>query len=155
TACCELLRTRFDPSVESVQYLDNIRKASERGAALTRQLLAFSRRQPLQPRVLDLNERLKEVSKLLRPLMGDDVKILLPLGSTPAIVEADPSQLDQIVLNLAVNARDAMPSGGKLILETAVKLFDQAFAAQHPPMTAGRYVMLAVSDNGIGMDQVT
>src|SRR5262249_35459608 len=88
-------------------------------------------------------------------LMGDDVKILLPLGSTPAIVEADPSQLDQIVLNLAVNARDAMPSGGKLILETAAKLFDQSFAAQHPPMTAGRYVMLAVSDNGIGMDQVT
>ena len=155
TACSELLRNRIDAKPESSQYLDNIRKASERGASLTRQLLAFSRKQPVQPRVLDLNERLKEVSKLVRPLMGDDVHIILPSTSAPAIVEADPGQLDQIVLNLAVNARDAMPNGGKLILETATQDFDEAFARQHPPMTAGRYVMLAVSDNGFGMDQAT
>ena len=155
TACGELLRGRVDAHSESSQYLDNIKKAAERGASLTRQLLAFSRRQPVQPKILDLNERLKEVSKLLRPLMGDDVKIVLSPSSAPAIVEADAGQLDQIVLNLAVNARDAMPNGGKLILEVATQNFDEVFAEQHPPMTAGRYVMLAVSDNGCGMDQVT
>jgi len=154
-ACSELLRGRVDAHSESSQYLDNIKKAAERGASLTRQLLAFSRRQPVQPKILDLNERLKEVSKLLRPLMGDDVKIVVSPSSAPAIVEADAGQLDQIVLNLAVNARDAMPNGGKLILEVASQNFDDAFAEQHPPMTAGRYVMLAVSDNGCGMDQVT
>lgn len=155
TACSELLRHHVDASAGASQYVDNIRKASERGASLTRQLLSFSRRQPIQPRVLDVNERLKEVSKLLRPLMGDDVQIVLPSNRAAAIVEADPGQLDQIVLNLAVNARDAMPRGGKLIVETATQQFDEAFARQHPPMTAGRYVMLAVSDNGVGMDQAT
>lgn len=155
TACSELLRSHVDASVRSAQYVDNIRKASERGASLTRQLLSFSRRQPIQPQVLDLNERLKEISKLLRPLMGDDVQIVLPPSVASAIVEADPGQLDQIVVNLAVNARDAMPRGGKLIIETATQQFDEVFARQHPPMTAGRYVMLAVSDNGVGMDQNT
>jgi len=155
TASCELLSGRVDPTALGLPYIDNIRKAAERGASLTHQLLSFSRRQPLQPRLLDLTERLKEVSKLLRPLMGDDVQVLLQPGPQPAIVEADGGQLDQIVLNLAVNSRDAMPRGGKLILETVVTDFDQAFAAQHPPMTAGRYVMLAVSDNGTGMDETT
>ncbi len=102
-----------------------------------------------------MNDRLKEVSKLLRPLMGDDVEIaLLPRAAT-AIVEADPGQIDQIVINLAVNARDAMPHGGKLILETSVFDFDEAFAREHPTISVGRYVMLAVSDNGIGMDEAT
>ena len=155
TASCELLRSRMEPAVAGIPYVDSIREAAERGASLTRQLLAFSRRQPLQPRLLDLNHRLSEVSKLLRPLLGDDVQVALGLGPESAIVEADPSQLDQIVINLAVNSRDAMPRGGKLILETAVRNFDEAFAAQHPPMTAGRYVMLAVSDNGAGMDEAT
>jgi PAS domain S-box-containing protein len=154
-ACGELLRSRVDSNPESQQFLDNLRQATERGASLTRQLLAFSRKQPVQPRILDVNERLKEVSKLVRPLVGDDVQITILPSSEPSIVEADPSQLDQIILNLAVNARDAMPKGGKLILETAIKDFDQAFAEQHPPMTAGKYVMLAVSDNGLGMDQAT
>jgi PAS domain S-box-containing protein len=154
-ACGELLRSRVDSNPESQQFLDNLRQATERGASLTRQLLAFSRKQPVQPRILDVNERLKEVSKLVRPLVGDDVQITILPSSESSIVEADPSQLDQIILNLAVNARDAMPKGGKLILETAIKDFDQAFAEQHPPMTAGKYVMLAVSDNGLGMDQAT
>ena len=152
TACSELLRSRADE--ESAEYIDNIREAAKRGASLTRQLLAFSRRQPVQTQLLDLNERLKEVNKLLRPLMGDDVEIaLLPRPAT-AIIEADPGQLDQIVINLAVNARDAMPRGGKLILETAAFDCDESFAREHS-MTAGRYVMLAVSDNGTGMDEVT
>ena len=153
TACSELLRRRVDS--ESLEYLDNIHEAARRGAALTRQLLAFSRRQPVQTQLLDLNERLKEVSKLLRPLMGDDVEIVLLPRSATAIIEADAGQLDQIVMNLAVNARDAMPRGGRLALETGVSDFDEAFAREHPAMSAGRYVMLAVSDNGIGMDQAT
>ena len=153
TACSELLRSRVDAS--SLEYIDNIREAAKRGASLTRQLLAFSRRQPVQTQVLDLNERLKEVSKLLRPLMGDDVEIVLLPRPATAIVEADPGQLDQIVINLAVNARDAMPRGGKLIIETAVFDFDESFAREHPSMIAGRYVMLAVSDNGTGMDEAT
>jgi len=152
TACSELLRSRVDE--ESAEYIDNIREAAKRGASLTRQMLAFSRRQPVQTQLLDLNERLKEVNKLLRPLMGDDVEIaLLPRPAT-AIIEADPGQLDQIVINLAVNARDAMPRGGKLILETAAFDCDESFAREHS-MTPGRYVMLAVSDNGSGMDEVT
>ncbi len=155
TACCELLRSRVQLNGGS-QYLDNIQEAARRGAALTRQLLAFSRRQlSVQPRLLDLNESLKEVTKLLRPLMGDDVQIIVRQGTDSAVVESDPAQLDQIVLNIAVNARDAMPKGGKLILETSVQEFDAALAEQHPPMKAGRYVLLAISDNGVGMDAVT
>ena len=152
TACTELLRGRVDG--DSLEYVDNIREAAKRGAALTRQLLAFSRRQPVQTQMLDLNERLKEVSKLLKPLMGDDVEIMLPSPSGSAIVEADPGQLDQIVLNLAVNSRDAMPHGGKLIIETGVFDLDASFAREHS-MSPGRYVMLAVSDNGMGMDEAT
>ncbi|HET9309383.1 MAG TPA: PAS domain S-box protein [Candidatus Sulfotelmatobacter sp.] len=153
TACSELLRSRVQG--DAVEYIDNIREAGKRGASLTRQLLAFSRRQPLQVQVLDLNDRLKDVSKLLKPLMGDDVEIVLSPRPGTAIVEADPGHLDQIVVNLAVNARDAMPRGGKLIIETAVFDFDESFVREHPSMKAGRYVMLAVSDNGVGMDEAT
>jgi PAS domain S-box-containing protein len=152
TACSELLRDRV--SGDSLEYIDNIREAAKRGASLTRQLLAFSRRQPVKMQVLDLNERLKDVSKLLRPLMGDDVEIVLAPRSATAIVEADAGQLDQIVINLAVNARDAMPRGGRLIIETSVFDFDESFAREHT-MAAGRYVMLAISDNGVGMDEAT
>jgi CheY-like chemotaxis protein len=109
----------------------------------------------VQVQVLDLNERLKDVSKLLKPLMGDDVEIVLSPRPGTAIVEADPGQLDQIVVNLAVNARDAMPHGGKLIIETAVFDFYESFVREHPAMKAGRYVMLAISDNGVGMDEAT
>jgi two-component system cell cycle sensor histidine kinase/response regulator CckA len=153
TACSELLRDRVDAA--SGEYLDNIREAAKRGAALTRQLLAFSRRQPAQTQLLDLNHRLREVSKLLRPLMGDDVEVVLLPRSTTAIVEADPGQLDQVVMNLAVNARDAMLRGGKLVVETGVFDCNESFAREHPAMHVGRYVMLAVSDTGHGMDEAT
>ena len=155
TACSELLQSRIRPGTVPPEYVDNIREAAKRGATLTRQLLIFSRRQTAQAQVLDINERLKELSKLLRPLMGDDVEISLLARSTSAIAELDPGHLDQVVVNLAVNARDAMPNGGKLIVETAAIDFDEAFARQHPPMKAGSYVMLAISDNGCGMDQAT
>ena len=129
-----------------------MRKAAERGATLTRQLLAFSRQQVVQTTVLDLNARLRETSKLLRPLMGDDVEIVI-ISRPSAVVEGDPVQLDQVILNLAVNARDAMPKGGKLVLETSNIEMDETMAAQHAPLTAGKYVQLTVSDNGTGMDQ--
>lgn len=152
TACMELLRSRVQP--ENLEYVDNVAEAAKRGAALTRQLLAFGRRQPLQAQILDLNERLKEASRLLKPLMGDDVDILLPSRGATAVVEADPGQLDQILLNLAVNSRDAMPHGGKFIIDTGVFDLDESFAREHS-MTRGRFVMLAVSDTGIGMDEAT
>jgi len=154
-ACSELLRGHLEPDTEYLEYVDNIRKAADRGAALTRQLLSFSRKQPVHPRLLDLNERLREVSKLLRPLMGDDVEVSVRPRSESAIVEADPGQFDQIVLNLAVNARDAMPDGGRLMIETAVQQFDESFAERHHPMVPGRYAMLSISDNGVGMDKDT
>ena len=154
-ACTEFLRDRIESAAESSIYVENIKKAIERGSALTRQLLAFSRSSAIQPRILDLNERLKDVSKLLRPLMGDDVEVLIVSRSPSAVVEADPGQLDQIVVNLAVNARDAMPRGGKFILETGTAKFDEAFAEQRQAVPAGKYVVLAISDTGNGMDEAT
>lgn len=153
SACTELLRSRVDQ--DAAEYVDNIREAAKRGSSLTRQLLAFSRRQTAQTQIFDLNERLKDVTKLLRPLMGDDVEVALLAKGETAVLQADPAQLDQIVVNLAVNSRDAMPRGGKLIIETGMVEFDDVFAADHPPMAGGRYVMLAISDNGIGMSEET
>jgi PAS domain S-box-containing protein len=155
TACTELLRDRIDPGGDSGQYIENIRKAVERGTSLTRQLLAFTRKSSLQPQLIDLNTRLKDVIKLIQPLMGDDVEIVVVPRDPSAVIEIDPGQLDQIVLNLAVNSRDAMPRGGKFILETAAVELDEVFTSQHRPMKEGPHVMLAVSDTGIGMDQAT
>ncbi len=155
SACAEILRDHIVDAPLPVELIGHIRDASKRGASLTRQLLAFSRKQPTQPKVLDLNERLKDVCKLLRPLMGDDIKVVFSPRTEVAFVHADPSQLDQIVVNLAVNSRDAMPNGGKFVMETATTDFDEDFARQHPPMVPGRYVMLAVSDEGTGMDEAT
>ncbi|MFY9911140.1 MAG: PAS domain S-box protein, partial [Candidatus Sulfotelmatobacter sp.] len=154
-ACAEFLRDRIDAASEPAIYVENIKKATDRGAALTRQLLAFSRKQVVKPVILDLNDRLKDITKLLRPLMGDDVEIQVAPRTQSAIVEADPGQLDQIVMNLAVNAKDAMPKGGRFILETDVVDFDQHFADQHQPLKPGKYVMLAVSDTGSGMEKET
>jgi len=154
-ACTEFLRDRIDSAAEASIYVDNIRNAIERGTALTRQLLTFSRTSAIQPQILDLNDRLKDIGKLLRPLLGDDIEVLIVSRSASAVIEADPGQLDQVVVNLAVNARDAMPRGGKFILETGAAQFDEAFAAQHQAMSAGKYVQLAVSDTGHGMDETT
>jgi PAS domain S-box-containing protein len=154
-ACSEFLRDRIDPASEPSVYVENIKKAIERGRSLTKQMLAFTRTSAVQPRILDLNERLREISKLLRPLLGEDIEILIVPRSASAVVEIDPGQLDQIVVNLAVNARDAMPRGGKFILETGAVRFDEGFAAQQQEMAAGKYVLLAVSDTGSGMDEAT
>jgi PAS domain S-box-containing protein len=154
-ACTEFLRDRIDPAAEPSLYVENIRKATERGTSLTKQMLSFSRTSVVQPRILDLNERLREVSKLLRPLLGEDVDVLIVPKTDSTVVEADPGQIDQIVVNLAVNARDAMPRGGKFILETSSVRFHESFAEQQQAMPAGKYILLAVSDTGSGMDEAT
>jgi hypothetical protein len=132
-----------------------IRGAAFRAAGLTRQLLAFSRKQVIEPRVLDLGAVLAEMEKLLRRLIGEDIEMTTrrPEGLGP--VRADPGQIEQIIMNLVVNARDALPQGGKLTLETANVDLDEAYARRHPGARPGRYVMLAVSDNGVGMDAET
>ena len=155
TSCTEFLRDRIDPAAPPSVYVENIRKATERGTSLTKQMLAFSRTSAIQLQILDLNERLREISKLLRPLLGDDVEILIVPRSPSAIIEADPGQLDQIVVNLAVNARDAMPRGGRLTIETSNIEFDNSYARSPIALAPGRYVMLAVTDNGMGMDAET
>ncbi len=154
-ACTEFLRDRMDPAAEPSVYVENIRKAIDRGTALTRQLLAFSRTPAIKAQILDLNDRLKDISKLLRPLLGDGIEIVIVSRPGLTVVEADPGQLDQVVVNLAVNARDAMPKGGKLILETGEVEFDEALAGRHGDLAPGKYVLLAVSDTGIGMDEAT
>jgi signal transduction histidine kinase/ActR/RegA family two-component response regulator len=155
SVCAEMLQSQVDHNPRSLKYLSNIGDAVQRGSQLTRQLLAFSRQQVVKPRVLDLNERLRDVGKMLQPLMGDDIEIVIAPKPDCAQIEADPGQIDQIVVNLAVNARDAMPRGGRFILETNLVDLDESFAASNPPVKAGKYVVLAVSDNGTGMDEAT
>ncbi len=132
-----------------------IRDASVRAVSLTRQLLAFSRRQVIDPRVLDLNAAVASAAKLIARLIGEDVKLSVVLAPDLGRVRADPAQIEQTILNLAVNARDAMASGGALSIETANVDLDEAYAAATPGVAAGPYVMLAVSDTGTGMDAET
>jgi len=130
-----------------------IRAAGERAAGLTQQLLAFSRRQLVQPKVVNLNEVAGEIRKMMARLIGDDIELRTNLSPDLGNIVADAGQLQQIIMNLAVNARDAMPSGGTLSIETANVEIDGIATAAHPEMRAGRYAMLAVSDTGTGMTQ--
>jgi len=132
------------------------RQAALRAADLTRQLLAFSRQQVLAPRVLDLNDVVRDFERLLRRLIGEDVELHIVLAPGPAAtIRADPSQLEQVLVNLAVNARDAMPGGGILTIETANVALDDAYAANQPLVAAGDYMMIAMTDTGTGMDEET
>jgi nitrogen-specific signal transduction histidine kinase/CheY-like chemotaxis protein len=132
-----------------------ILKAADRAAGLTRQLLAFSRKQILQPRVLDLNSVMGDMDKMLRRLIGEDVELKTRLQEHLGSVMADPGQMEQVIMNLAVNARDAMPEGGSLLLETRDVELDESYVQVHPSTRSGPHVMLAVSDTGCGMDQET
>jgi PAS domain S-box-containing protein len=136
-------------------YVNEIRNASGRAASLTRQLLAFSRQQVLAPRVLGLNAVVANIEKMLKRLIGEDVDLVTNLGESLWPVKADPGQLEQVLLNLAVNARDAMPNGGVLTITTANVEMDSASAQTHFPLSPGPYVLLAFNDTGIGMDAET
>jgi two-component system, cell cycle sensor histidine kinase and response regulator CckA len=135
--------------------LEEIRRAAIGAAGLTRQLLAFSRQQVLEPRVLNLNDVLSAAGKMLQRLLGEDVALQLTLASDLGNVKADPGQLEQVIMNLAVNARDAMPDGGKLTIETANIDLDASYAAQHAVVAPGSYVLFTVTDTGSGMDEPT
>jgi PAS domain S-box-containing protein len=132
-----------------------IRSAADRVAGITRQLLAFSRKQVLSPRVIDLNDVMLNLDTMLRRLIGEDVEVLTVPGRDLGAVRADPGQIEQVIMNLALNARDAMPNGGKLTFETENMELDASYASEHEPLQPGRYVMLAVSDTGTGMSPDT
>ncbi|MGO8786710.1 MAG: PAS domain S-box protein [Terriglobia bacterium] len=136
-------------------HMEEVKKASDRAARLTRQLLAFGRQQVLAARALDLNALVADVERMLRRLIGEDIELVLVPGAALGTVKADPGQIEQILVNLAVNARDAMPEGGRLVIETANVELDDAYAHSHTVVTPGRYVMLAISDTGFGMDAAT
>jgi PAS domain S-box-containing protein len=155
TGYSDILKTDLSLDDPKRAKLEEIHKAGQRAASLTRQLLAFSRKQPMQPVVLDLNSLVSETDKMLRPLIGEDIELILVRESKSARVKADRGQVEQILMNLAVNARDAMPEGGKLIIKIANADLDESYVRQHPYAKTGRYVMLCVSDSGSGMDQET
>ena len=144
----------FDPA-DALTMVASITDAAERATALTSQLLAFSRQQIVRLRVLDFNTAIHSVEPMLRPLIGENITLRLKLDPDCGNVRMDPSQLDQILVNLAVNARDAMPSGGAITIETGNATFDEPYAIEHFDVTAGRYAFLVVSDTGVGMDRVT
>jgi len=147
----ELLEDRI--AVEDREAVEEILKAGLRAASLTRQLLAFSRQQVLEPRVLDLNHVVSDTEKMLRRLVGEDVSFRTHLEAQLGAVKADPGQIEQILMNLVVNARDAMPEGGELLIETASVVMDEAFVRRYPyPVKTGSYIELAVTDSGVGMD---
>ena len=151
----QLVRAGLGPDHPLGRRVDEVLGAAERAAKLTRQLLAFSRRQVLKPRAFSLNAELADMQQMLLRIVGEDVRIDVHLAPDLGHVRADPVQIEQVVMNLVVNARDAMPKGGVLVLETANATFDDGYAAIHPPAQAGPFVMLAVSDTGIGMDAET
>jgi signal transduction histidine kinase/CheY-like chemotaxis protein len=151
----DLLLEDLDARDPKRQDVEEIRAAAQRAATLTRQLLAFSRKQVLQSRVLDLNAVVQALEKMLQRLIGEDVELVFSPGADLRPVRADPGQIEQVILNLAVNARDAMPRGGKLTIETANVELDATYVRDHHGAVPGRYVLLAVSDTGVGMEPET
>ena len=155
TGYSELLSDRLVADGSLHGYADEIKKAGERAASLTRQLLTFSRKQVLSPQLLDLNTIVSNTEKMLRRLIGEDVELRLVKGTDLEYTKADAGQLEQIIMNLVVNSRDAMPHGGKLTIETANVYLDEVYTGSRVDVAPGPYVMLAVTDTGIGMDAQT
>ena len=151
----ELALEALAPDHPAQSSLDEVLAAAKRAAGLTRQLLAFSRKQVMRPETVDLNPLTRELERMLRPLLGEDIELRLELGEGVGTVVVDPSQIQQVIMNLAINARDAMPQGGTLTIETANTEFAEDYTDTHPPAVPGRFVMLAVSDTGAGMDAET
>jgi two-component system cell cycle sensor histidine kinase/response regulator CckA len=150
-----VLKKSLDKSAPNYEFALEIEKAGQRAASLTRQLLAFSRQQVLTPSVLNLNSLVTDMEKMLPRLLGEDIDVSVSLDPQLGNVKADQSQIEQVIMNLAVNARDAMPSGGKLEIKTANVEMDYAFTRDHPGSNTGSYVMLAISDSGSGMTPET
>jgi len=155
SGCSEMLLMRLSPNHPEAEYVEQIRQAGERAAALTRQLLAFSRQQVLSAQVLDLNQIVQSAERLLRRLIGEDITLITVLESRLGRIMADPGQLEQVIMNLAVNARDAMPQGGVLRIETKNFETGEGHSQLHHEVAPGRYVLCSISDTGFGMDETT
>jgi PAS domain S-box-containing protein len=151
----ELLEEQLGENHKQQKNVGEIKKAGQRAASLTRQLLAFSRQQVLEPRVLNLNVVVAETEKMLQRLIGEHIELATCLAADLGQVKADPGQIEQVMMNLVVNARDAMPEGGRLTVETCNAELDEAYAFQNAPTIPGRYVALLVTDTGVGMDVAT
>jgi len=152
--CAQLLEEQTNR--ETAQHLvGHIKQATEKAASLTKQLLAYSSQQVLAPQILEVNGVVQKIEPLLRRAIGEHIDIQLKLGSNLGRVKADPGQLEQVIMNLALNARDAMPEGGKLFFETCDVDVDEAYAQQHSSIAPGPYVLLSVSDTGVGIDSST
>jgi len=151
----QVLKRTLPPGTAFLEHAEEIEKAGQRAASLTRQLLAFSRQQVLAPAVLNLNCLISEMEKMLPRLIGEDIEIVMALDPAIGRVKADHGQLEQVVMNLAVNARDAMPDGGKLVITTDNVVLDEAWTRSHPGSKAGDFVMLSVADTGTGIDSET
>ena len=151
----EMAMEQVEPGRQVFEDLQEIRMAAERSVELTRQLLAFARKQTIAPRIIDLNETVEGMLTMLRRLIGEDIDLAWMPRTNSAPVKVDPSQVDQILANLCVNARDAIDGVGKLTIETARVSFDEEYCAHHVGFIPGEFIMLAVSDNGCGMDQET
>jgi signal transduction histidine kinase len=150
-----LIRDRLPQDSPFHSELQQIEKAGDKGATLTRQLLAYSRRQVLELKVLNLNKVIEGIEPFLRRLMGEEIELKILLDQNPGRVKADPGQIEQVLMNLAINARDAMPNGGKLTVETSRADLDETYARRHSGVKAGPYVVIMVSDNGVGMTSAT
>ena len=151
----ELLLNVLSPSDHITRKIQQIDRSADRAATLTRQLLAFSRMQVLQPQIINLNSVVEEMGKLLPRLIGEDIELVIRVRKELGSIRADAGQMEQVIMNLAVNARDAMPGGGKLLIETCNSALDYSYASTHPLIRPGSYVQLSVSDNGTGMDAET
>ncbi|HEU4906768.1 MAG TPA: ATP-binding protein [Solirubrobacterales bacterium] len=151
----EFVADELEPDSTAQGDVEEIRRAAERAAALTRQLLIFSRREVVKPEVLDLAQVVGELENLLQRALGERVEMTVALAEDLGAIEADPSQIEQVLVNLAVNARDAMPDGGRLMIEAENVELDDEYAYMHPDTAPGRYIRIKVSDTGVGMDRET